>query len=481
MSTEKTKTPGKAGLVITYLLVFACLVLGWVLPMHEGDKMLITYFASIVNGAFGVDLIPTGGFFANTFTGYTIATANGVNLAISAWGLLLYAFATVVGVIALFVVFFSKKAGRGFAGFVEYVAILGLSVYTFAFLCNSTVAIEFDAMNLNMLIAIAGTFLFVIIQGFACKKGSGVAKFFIFLLSTIAALCLFDIPTLFPALDFMKGTGVGITTVLPLFTDPAAFFTSTGDTWEIICDYSFKLLVVALLINWLCDNLSLVTNSNKAGKVVSNIRYYITLIASILVIALSFVTGKSVEIYMYAIAVIEVILIIITTVRIKKGKKVAEVVEEDEDDEEDEESEIVQTETEQAVADTDGEETVVEQDPSTQVIVPIIVPTPAAEQANVKTSNEQVVQNRTVVYNVQNVYNGPTDLFMNSLTDEEKIEFHSTFILKNKGTFSFLPEYEIGGNNQEFFSTIFIYLGKFRNILSTNLMNKIYVHLNLLR
>lgn len=181
----------------------------------------------------------------------------------------------------------------------------------------------------------------------------------------------------------------------------------------------------------------------------------------------------------YAIVVIQAILLTITTARIKNCKKAAQVVEDE--DEEDEDEESVQPEIAQPVEETDGGETVVEQDPSTQVIVPIIVPTPAAEQTNVKTSNEQVVQNRTVVYNVQNVYNGPTDLFMNSLTDEEKIEFHSTFILKNKGTFSFLPEYEIGGNNQEFFSTIFIYLGKFRNILSTNLMNKIYVHLNLLR
>lgn len=479
MSTEKTKTPGKVGLVITYLLVFACLVLGWVLPMHDGNKMLITYFASIVNNALGGTIIPVEGFFENTFVGFSITTASGFTFAISEWGLLIYAFATVVSVIALFVVLFSKKAGRGFAGFVEYLAILGLSVYTYAFLCGASGAITFDTLNLNMLVAVAGTFLFVIIQGFACKKGSGVAKFFIFLLSTIAALFLFDVSALFPALDFIKGTGTGVATVTLLIYDPSLFIEATGSVSEIIYAYSFRILSVALLVNWLCDNLSLVTNSNKAGKVVSYIRYTITFLAALVAIVTSFICGETVPVYMYAIVVIQAILLTITTARIKNCKKAAQVVEDE--DEEDEDEESVQPEIAQPVEETDGGETVVEQDPSTQVIVPIIVPTPAAEQTNVKTSNEQVVQNRTVVYNVQNVYNGPTDLFMNSLTDEEKIEFHSTFILKNKGTFSFLPEYEIGGNNQEFFSTIFIYLGKFRNILSTNLMNKIYVHLNLLR
>ena len=69
---------------------------------------------------------------------------------------------------------------------------------------------------------------------------------------------------------------------------------------------------------------------------------------------------------------------------------------------------------------------------------------------------------------------------MSRLTDSEKIEFSKLFLEKINGSFANVPDYVIGGDNKEFFSSIFIYLGKFRPMLSDGLMNKFYNELNLL-
>jgi hypothetical protein len=80
----------------------------------------------------------------------------------------------------------------------------------------------------------------------------------------------------------------------------------------------------------------------------------------------------------------------------------------------------------------------------------------------------------------EQTYTGPTDEFINTLTNAEKIEFAEVFIDKTKGKLPKIPDYVVGGNNEEFFPAIFIYLGKFRTIISNDLLNKIYKHVNLM-
>lgn len=70
------------------------------------------------------------------------------------------------------------------------------------------------------------------------------------------------------------------------------------------------------------------------------------------------------------------------------------------------------------------------------------------------------------------------DPFINSLTEEEKNEFGDLFISKKYGTSAYLPTYVIGGDNKDFFLKVFIYLGKFRTLISDSLLNKLYVYVN---
>jgi hypothetical protein len=77
------------------------------------------------------------------------------------------------------------------------------------------------------------------------------------------------------------------------------------------------------------------------------------------------------------------------------------------------------------------------------------------------------------------IYHYTGDKFINTLNTVEKAEFARLF-LENKTPYNNVPTYVIGGNNEKFFSSIFIYLGKFRGILSDGLINKIYMQINLL-
>ena len=78
---------------------------------------------------------------------------------------------------------------------------------------------------------------------------------------------------------------------------------------------------------------------------------------------------------------------------------------------------------------------------------------------------------------VENIYYGPYDEFMSTLTDPQKREFGDLFIAKLHGDFG-LPEYTIGGDNKKFFARVFISLGKFRQFISAELLSKIYDYAN---
>lgn len=86
--------------------------------------------------------------------------------------------------------------------------------------------------------------------------------------------------------------------------------------------------------------------------------------------------------------------------------------------------------------------------------------------------------------NAANYYNNAgfiPDAFISSLTPAEKDEFDRLFISRIYGDNKRLPAYRIGGDNREFFTKIFVFIGRYRNVISDGLLEKIYNYSNSIR
>jgi len=77
---------------------------------------------------------------------------------------------------------------------------------------------------------------------------------------------------------------------------------------------------------------------------------------------------------------------------------------------------------------------------------------------------------------VQTNQNNYSDRFFESLTNSEKEEFDNIFIKTIYGENKRLPVYVIGGDNKEFFNKVFIFIGRYRSIISESLLSKIYLY-----
>lgn len=73
------------------------------------------------------------------------------------------------------------------------------------------------------------------------------------------------------------------------------------------------------------------------------------------------------------------------------------------------------------------------------------------------------------------------DAFINGLTAAERDEFNKLFISRIYGENKRLPAYVVGGDNREFFTKVFVFMGRYRNVISDGLLEKIYEYSNLIR
>lgn len=68
------------------------------------------------------------------------------------------------------------------------------------------------------------------------------------------------------------------------------------------------------------------------------------------------------------------------------------------------------------------------------------------------------------------------DAFIATLSDDERDEFIDLYVLKTKGAMPEIPAYEVGAENKVFFKKVFIFLGLYREKISSALLSKIYEH-----
>ncbi|MCD8294853.1 MAG: hypothetical protein LUE27_06410 [Clostridia bacterium] len=78
------------------------------------------------------------------------------------------------------------------------------------------------------------------------------------------------------------------------------------------------------------------------------------------------------------------------------------------------------------------------------------------------------------LYNLHTIYNGPTDKFISTLTNDEKVEFARVFLERANGELPYIHEYRIGCANDEFFTDVIIHFTLLRDLISDGLMMKLY-------
>ena len=97
---------------------------------------------------------------------------------------------------------------------------------------------------------------------------------------------------------------------------------------------------------------------------------------------------------------------------------------------------------------------------------PVVAPAPVAAPAP---APAPVAPASNTYYTTQTF-----DPFIASLSDKEREQFTNLFILKYSGALGNLPDYVVGGNNDDFFRKVFIYLGQYRDRIPNGLLAKMY-------
>ncbi len=500
--------------LVTYCLALACLLLGLFLPFFNGKDLLFKMLPDAFCTTFGLNVADVPGealtrAYPYIFTGTTKA------FDFAALAIVLYAFVTAVGVIMLIPVLASKsekKTARVCAYVVEIAAAIVLFMYTvieiMLYLTAKTTGADFNWDYGVIGIAFGGTLLMLLIQSFGYKKGSGFMKFVVFLLGAAGVMCTFAFTTLVGMKTttlfddklyitfFATADGMSALNVLLMGgLDAGKAIMGATDIKGTIAIIAVACAVLLALVNFALDMAAIGATTKKGTLAVDIIRYLLEAIALIVAVIMIFVInaeGIRPGLLMYVLLAIAIIQLVIASVRCAVFRP-AECTETNAELPEDYYDDTLVVSPEEPVAEpayAAAPAPAAQPAPAPvpaaqpQYIQPVYLqpvyaaPAPAAQPAQPSTT--VTASSDGVVYTAKEVYRGPTDSFMSRLTDSEKIEFSKLFLEKINGSFANIPDYVIGGDNKDFFSSIFIYLGKFRPMISDGLMNKFYNELNLL-
>lgn len=460
MSTRKAKKKYLA--VITYCIALVCLILGLFLPIYDGNDMLFMSLPDAFCKLFGINHS-----FGHELTREYIVNFGSSGIDFLALTVLLYAVVTVAGIVLLVPVLASnsrKKTASICAYTGETAAAIVLYVYTLLHILNFADAMEAGqsfTWDYGVIgIAFGGTLLMLIIQSIGYKGRSGIIKLVCALLGAVAVMFMLDWPTLFNYTKYEIFGGNffigyyndidGITMLNGFFSEGFKLFGSASARMAACGMTGIGALLV--LVNFAIDLIMLCTDTKKSSLIVDVIRYalevVLLLVAMIIILALN-ASNLSPGLMMVAIFAVAVVQLTISSIRCGLFRS----------------SRRRQSEPEAENAEIPAPQ------PSyapTAYVHPVYMqPVYAAPQTGGQTGGE-------IVYAPREIYRGPSDSFIETLEESEKIEFGKMFLDKQKGPCPELPDYVVGGDNEEFFNCIFLYLGKYRTLISDGLMNKIY-------
>lgn len=495
--------PSKWAALVTYVIALVCLLLGFLVPLGEAevitDNMLVMQLMDALSKAtLGVLPIPAWG--ATLSSGYSIKVNyfGMFEYNVGALLVVLYAVVTVAALIGLIPVIASKKkSGTALktASLIECIAIIPL----LSLVLMQTYLGQFAYA---LLIAFGGTLLTLIVQAFVYKKGSGLIKFILFLLSAIATLfCVFNVAQYIPVLKDLEllggltsglygGEVEGAAGIAALLTGDFAAILGNGEVTVMIINIATLAASVLILLNLLLDVFGLGKKTRKFMLISNLVRYSLEVVAVLLIFIMTFFTEGATQlgllmIALLAIAILQLVINIIRLVAFgKHRKKDKKPVKKDE---------LTEDETAEGEEDKKESGKKLSKKEQKRLAKEEIKAVKEKEAEEKKAAKEQAAEEKKAAKEQKNapaveehaqagylVYNGPTDTFINKLTNAEKTEFFNVFLERNVVSIPNIPQYVPGGKNEKFFSAVFIYFGKIRDYVSDGLLNKLYEQINIM-
>ena len=498
---DNQKKSTKTFAVITYAIILVCLLAGLLLPPNffQGEYNAVVWQIPRALKCVGIDLAKG----AELVNPYTVYLWGGEAFELGGLFLLLFAAVCVVALFALFVVLLGKKEKNTALHSAKCVAVLStvvLSVLLAMQMATFSLAggYEKGGWNIPLLIAFAGPLVVLFVLSIYEKGGSGFVKTLLTIFSLLAVvLCLFSFAAILPQLsDALKDTLNGNTQLLawtaegdpylgsiwyhlsvPFFENYGDFLGKLGSWDKTVISICMLLLGVLILVNFILDVCGHAKDTTRKMIVANLIRYGVEVLLVLVVLIIGkFVSGYEIGLVCYALIALAALPVVINIFRLlankenKADKKVSK------------KREAAATVANEPAYEPELTAYTAPAQPApkpaaqpapavaTQTAQPAAQPAP--QPAKQQTAAPVAAQTEKVYAPV--IYSGPRDKFIDTLSNEEKVEFSRVFLEHRSGNIQGVPDYVLDDENEKFFKSLFIYYARVRGLVSDGLMNKFY-------
>ena len=435
----------------------------------------------------------TSGFDSYTLKGIPVLAGNGALG--KAMSLVMYALpiAAILAIVFMVIALCSGKAAPAMTRAILFVYFWAFGAYAVAITAVSLYSASLDRTFDVAMIAIAAVcFVIYLILSFV-KTGKGAWMTLLLFILTVgfAGVTVYGIINCADGIKELMGSA----------EDSIISGVTEGQF------YKYALVALCGFLG-LAAAVSSIRLSTKKGYTFDLVRYILHLLLAGLFIYVAFTVTAFEDAYLFAfiaaaIALVQIILTIAVICVRKKAKKAAALsaAEETTKVEEtapvsetaEETSKTTESETEPAENETGVyAEAVRYEGPIAQeeaTLETAEAETPAQEETSTVTEETATQQTPVCSYTAPEAekpsaagatadydfYNSRSfDPFIASLNSTEREQFTEIFILKYKGDTKNLPDYQVGGDNTEFFRKVFIYLGQYRDRIPDSLLSKMY-------
>lgn len=330
MGNPEKKT-NRYGVLTVYLIALVCLLMGLFLPLYNGKGILALCLPDIINRVANSVIISSDktidfAYQVNLF---------GLHIDAGAYVMLLFFIVTFLALIALIPLAIQVAKDKKKNCVLEYIVLVATAFVISAYVL---IALQLDTgVSYNMVIAYGGVVFALVVLGFMNKGKTGVAKFFLFLLSALAVLTLFDYAVVIPSLaDGLNGLGDKINMYPSFyFVDEVNFhgtsFIATllgvsdatfGDTLTVLAEAKYKaafvlgtITALVAVFNYFTDLTALTTNAKKCGLLFNIVRYGLEFASAVCLIITVLICKYGMGLFLVLLAALALVRLAISIVR----------------------------------------------------------------------------------------------------------------------------------------------------------------------